>query len=85
MPKIFLYNTLSRKKEEFKPINKNEITADNLLHNFRPNDFGILQANMSDYTKLIDDNTRFLNFKLNADAAGDYDTADYNNTDYQTG
>lgn len=65
-------------------INKNDINVDNPLTDFSPGDFGFLQANMDDNVNAIEDNTRFLNFKAVESDLADYETGDYNDTDYFT-
>ena len=65
-------------------INKDNIILDTLLTNFNPIAFGILQANFNDNSKEIEDNTRYIRFNANSSDAADYETGDYNDTDYQT-
>lgn len=65
-------------------INAIDITNDNALINFASTSFGILQANFNDNQKVIEDNTRFIRFNANTSDLADYETGDYNDTDYLT-
>ena len=65
-------------------INKDNIIIDNALINFEPDNFGILQANFNDNVKVIEDSTRFITFNANSSDAADYETGDYDDTDYFT-
>ena len=65
-------------------INQDNITIDNPLIDFGINDFGILQTNFADKQKVIEDNTRFIKFNINTSVIADYETGDYNDTDYLT-
>ena len=65
-------------------INENSITTNNLLINFNASNFGILQANFKDNTKIIEQNTKFIRFGANSSGSADYATGDYNDTDYLT-
>lgn len=65
-------------------INKTNITLDNLLIDFSAFAFGILQTNFNDKQKVIEDNTRYIIFNANSSSSADYETGDYNDTDYLT-
>ena len=65
-------------------INESIITSNNLLINFEASDFGILQANFEDNTNPIDDTTRYIRINANSSGSADYETGDYNDTDYLT-
>jgi len=65
-------------------INKENINIDNPLVDFGSVDFGFLQMNMNDNIKTIEDNTRFLRFRIETSELADYQTGDYNDTDYET-
>jgi hypothetical protein len=65
-------------------INENSITTNNLMKYFNASDFGILQSNFNDNTKVIEQNTKFIRFGANSSGSADYATGDYNDTDYLT-
>lgn len=65
-------------------INKSNIIIDNPLVDFNPLSFGILQANFSDNVKAIEDNTRFIRFNANSSGSADFETGDFNDTDFLT-
>ncbi len=65
-------------------VNEDNIVIDNPLINFNPSDFGILQANFNDNVKVIEDDTRFMRFNANSSGSADYETGDYDDTDYLT-
>jgi hypothetical protein len=65
-------------------INQDVISTENPLFEFEPTAFGFLQVNFSDNTNTIADNTRYLNFTFGNTAAADYETVDYDDTDYLT-
>ncbi len=65
-------------------INETIITSGNILHYFDFSNFGILQTNFNDNTKIIEQNTRFINFNANSSGTADYATIDYDDTDYLT-
>lgn len=65
-------------------INQTSITTNNLLINFNQYDFGILQANLEDNIKTLESNTRFIKFNAESNGAADYETGDYDDTDYLT-
>lgn len=65
-------------------INKSNITTSNSIIDFDPSDFGILQTNFNDNAKIIEDNTRYITFNANSSGSPDYETGDYNDTDYLT-
>lgn len=65
-------------------INEASITTDNPLINFSSTDFGILQSNFNDNQKEIEENTRYIRFNANTSNLADYETGDYDDTDYLT-
>jgi hypothetical protein len=65
-------------------INKDDISNNNLLSNFGPADFGILQANFADNQKVIEENTRYIRFNAITSDKADYETGDYDDNDYFT-
>lgn len=65
-------------------INQDDITTENPLVDFSPVSFGILQANFNDNNKIIENNTRFIRFNAVSSEKADYETGDYNDTDYST-
>lgn len=65
-------------------INKDDITLDNKIVDFGLSDFGILQTNFEDKTKVIEDNTRFIRLNANSSDAVDFETGDFDDTDFFT-
>jgi len=65
-------------------INQDIITTENSLADFAPSAFGILQVNFNDNQKVIEDNTKYVQFNINSSNLADYETGDYNDTDYLT-
>lgn len=65
-------------------INKDVLTSDNNLCVFDNNDFGILQAVFNDNTKVIESNTKYIQFTANTSVLPDYDPDDYDSDDYLT-
>lgn len=65
-------------------INQDDINTGNLLANFGPDDFGILQVNFADNVNPIDEDTRYIRFNASSSANADYETGDYNDNDYFT-
>ena len=66
-------------------INKANITTENNLSIFAPSDFGILQTNFEDKTKIIESNTKYIKFNASVSTIGDYKAGDYKTGDYKTG
>lgn len=65
-------------------INKDNITVGSLLANFSPTSYGILQANIRDNQQPVTVNTRFIRFNAITSDKADYETGDYNDSDYFT-
>lgn len=65
-------------------INEKAITLNNLLKYFNASDNGILQSNFNDNVNVINANTKFIRFGANSSGSADYQTGDYNDTDYLT-
>jgi len=65
-------------------INQDIITQDNLINYFNASDFGILQSNLADKTKAIEDNTRYIRLNAHSSGSADYETGNYNDTEYLT-
>lgn len=65
-------------------INGANIIVGNQLITFNVDDIGILQSNFNDKVKAIESNTRFIAFNANSISNPDYETVDYNDTDYLT-
>lgn len=65
-------------------INVNNVSLNNPIADFSLLDFGILQSNFEDRTKVIEDNTKFIIFNANSSDAADFETGDFNDTDFFT-
>lgn len=76
-------NRLSIEFDEL-DINKDNITNNNPLIDFEPTDYGFLQANFNDNVKAIENNTRFISFNINTNDKADYQTGNYDDSDYLT-
>jgi len=62
-------------------INKNNLTTENFINTFKTLDFGQMQANFTDKTTELNENTRYINFNINAFVLSDYDSLEYS-SDY---
>jgi len=65
-------------------INTDDITTSNPLATFNPEDYGILQVNFNDNTKAIEDNTKYIRFNAGSTDSADFETGDFNDTDFYT-
>jgi len=65
-------------------INKVDITNDNPIVYFDALNYGILQTNFKDNTKVIEANTRYINFNANSTGSADFETVDFDDTDFLT-
>ena len=65
-------------------INNDNIIIDNPLANFESSDFGLLQSNFNDNIKVIEANTRYITFNANDSGSADFETVDFNDTDFLT-
>ena len=65
-------------------INQDTINLDNPLFSFSAKAMGLMQSNMADNQKVIEDTTRYIQFNANSDNLADYKDGDYKSGDYLT-
>lgn len=65
-------------------INQDDINTGQLLANFSPDAFGVLQVNFEDNINVIDTDTRYIRFNAFSSDRADYETGDYDDNDYFT-
>jgi len=64
-------------------INSDNINTDNLIANYNSGDYGIVQANFNDKTKVIEEDTRYITFNAYTSVLGDYDSGGYDSAGYE--